>query len=243
MAILATGDELLPPERYDEVRAGAGVPESNGPMLAAAITMAGAEPRLLPTAPDDVDALKARLEEGLSSDVIVTIGGASMGEADLVKRVLDDLGFALDFWRVKIRPGSPFSFGLLPGAHGPTPVFGLPGNPASAFVTFELFVRPFLRRLGGHTSCSRRRIVCTAGAPLSGPAALTYFLRVRLAANQDGQAIATPTGPQGSGLVRGLGTAQGLAIVPEQVERIEAGAPVEVILLDAGDAVAPGSPS
>ncbi|MEQ8329138.1 MAG: molybdopterin molybdotransferase MoeA [Longimicrobiales bacterium] len=245
VAILATGDELRPPERYDEVRAGAGIPESNGPMLAAAVRAAGGEPRLLPVAPDEPDALRSRLAEARASDVLVTIGGASMGEADLVKRVLDDLGFDLSFWRATIRPGSPVSFGFLPAGPGPDatplPVFGLPGNPSSAFVTFEIFVRPFLRRAGGHGACLRRRVRCVAEERLSAPAGLTYFLRVEVRDGPAGVPLVRPAGPQGSGLVSGLGRAHGLAVVGPEAEGVEPGQEVDVILLDGGTEAEPPS--
>ncbi len=234
VAILATGDELLPPERYDEVRAGAGVPESNGPMLAAAARAAGLEPELLDVAPDDPDVLEERLRRAAGHDAVVTIGGASMGEADLVKRVLDRLDFRQDFWRVRMRPGSPFSFGTLPSGGRAVPVFGLPGNPASAFVTFQLFARPALLRMAGHRRVLPRRIRAVAGQDLRAGPGKAYFLRVALEEAVGSAPRAVPTGPQGSGLVRGLATVDGLAVIPEDVEGIGAGEAVDVLLLDGG---------
>ncbi len=239
VAILTTGDELRGPERYADVRAGGGIPESNGPMLAAQTADAGGVPLVLGIVPDDAGALLAAVERSSRSDVLVTVGGASMGEADLVKRALERAGFRQDFWRVRMRPGSPFSFGWLPRPGGAQPVFGLPGNPASAFVTFELFVRPFLLRLGGHHSVHRRHLRCRAGERLAG-GERTGFLRVRLEAGPDG-AVARPTGPQASGLVRGLASAQGLAVVvpgPGVAERES----VDVILLDAAPGATDVSP-
>jgi molybdopterin molybdotransferase len=235
VAILTTGDELRSADRFDEVRAGSGVPESNGPMLASMVRSIGAEPLLLGTASDDHAELRRRILTGGVADVLVTVGGASMGEADLVKRVLYDLDFALDFWRVRMRPGSPISFGWLPTERGRQPVFGLPGNPSSAFVTFELFVRPFLLRLAGHARVHRRVIACTAAERFDTPAELTYFQRVSLA-TRDREVDATLTGPQISGLVTGLARADGLAIVPPSRRSVEPGESVEVMLLDAGPA-------
>lgn len=233
VALLSTGDELRTADRYDDVRAGGGVPESNGPMLAAAARAAGAEPVLAGIAADDPEHLRAALRRGAAAaDALVTIGGASMGEADLVKRVLEGEGYTSDFWRVRMRPGSPLGFGHLPG-EPPLPVFGLPGNPSSAFVTFELFVRPFLLRMAGHRAVYRPRVRCTAGERLSGVADLTLFLRVRLDEART-PALAFTTGPQGSGLVGGLAQARALAVLPEGVEAIEEGEPVDVLLLDAG---------
>lgn len=241
VAVLATGDELLGPDAYDEVRAGRGIPESNGPMLAAAVEAAGGVARLLPTAPDDPDALRRLLVEAAAADAVVTIGGASMGEADLVKRVLDEIGYRPDFWRARIRPGSPVSLGYLSREGRDVPVFGLPGNPASAFVTFEVFVRPFLRRSTGHAQLRRRRVRCRASEPLSAPAELTYFLRVRL----DDDLRARLAGPQSSGLVRTLGAVDGLAVVPPDVARVEPDEEVDVMLLDGSgwpDGFRPGAP-
>lgn len=239
VAVLTTGDELRSPEAYDDVRAGAGVPESNGPMLAAAVAAAGGIPRLSGIVPDDQRALARAVAAATDADVLVTVGGASMGEADLVKRVLDQAGFRLDFWRVRMRPGSPFSFGWLPTERGSQPVFGLPGNPSSAFVTFEVFVRPFLLRLAGHERIHRRALRCVAGEELVGTKR-TLFVRVRLEASREFP-TAWLAGPQGSGLVRGLSAAEGLAVVPAGAS-VAAGEPVTVLLLDPGPASSASSP-
>jgi molybdopterin molybdotransferase len=234
VAILSTGDELRTPDRYDDVREGVGVPESNGPMTAAAVLAAGGVPVPLGIAPDDPAAIRDAIRRAEGADALVTVGGASMGEADLVKRVLDAEGFRQDFWRVRMRPGSPLGFGRLPQGGGQA-VFSLPGNPSSAFVTFELFVRPWLLRLAGHREVLRPRLACVAGERLSGATGLAVFLRVAVDVHADPPRVAT-TGPQGSGLVGGLASAGGLAVVPEGVGTIEAGEPVQVILLDAGPA-------
>lgn len=228
VALLPTGDELRPPERYEDVEAGRGVPESNATMLAAAARAVGAHPLHLGIAADDPDVLREKLDAAASAEVLVTIGGASMGEADLVKRVLDDYGFEQDFWRVRMRPGSPISFGWIPRDGRRQPVFGLPGNPSSAFVTFELFVRPFLLRLAGHTDVHRPVLPCIATGRFSTPAELTYFQRVRVRPSADGM-TAGLTGPQLSGLVRGLASADGLAVVPPHVNAVEPGELVDVI--------------
>lgn len=238
VAILTTGDELRGPEAYADVRAGLAIPESNGPMLAAAVAEAGGIPLVGDIVPDDAEALESALRASAHADVLVTVGGASMGEADLVKRTLERVGFRQDFWRVRMRPGSPFSFGWLAWPGGEQPVFGLPGNPSSAFVTFEVFVRPFLLALAGHRRIHRRRLWCTAGEDLEG-SKRTLFVRVRLE-TRGGTTLALLTGPQGSGLVRGLGSAQGLAVIPAG-GRVGAGDRVAVLLLDPGPA--PETPS
>jgi len=238
VAILTTGDELRTPEQYDDVRMGAGVPDSNGPMLAAAVTHASGIPIRLESARDDEHDLHERIENAAEADVLVTVGGASMGEADLVKRVLDDLGFEQSFWRVRMRPGSPFGFGWLPRPGGRQPVFGLPGNPSSAFVTFELFVRPFLLLLAGHNNVLRRTVRCVSGEPLRGPGDRTCFLRVGLDSASQPPRV-TLVGPQGSGLVRTLSAASGLAVLPDGVPEIAEGEPVDVMLIDDAPASVP----
>jgi molybdopterin molybdotransferase len=162
------------------------------------------------------------------------VGGASMGEADLVKRVLDEMGYRPDFWRVRMRPGSPVGFGWLPRPRGRVqPVFSLPGNPTSAFVTFEVLVRPFLLRTAGHLRTERRRIVALAAEPIRTPARLTHFLRVSLEGEGRGTRAGL-TGPQGSGLVSGLAHATGLAVVAEDSPGVEEGGEVTVMLLGSG---------
>ena len=235
VAILATGDELREPERYDDVRKGLGVPETNGRMLSSMVASMGGTPHHLGIAADDQAAVGRHVDAGAEADVLVTIGGASMGEADIVKRVLDSKGFELEFWRVRMRPGSPVSFGWLPRHGRRQAVFGLPGNPSSAFVTFEIFVRPFLLRLAGHRRIRRRTITCRAGAVFHAPAELTYFQRVRL--HPDGEdTVAEPTGSQSSGLVSGLAWADGLAVIPPQTATVDPGDAVRVMLLDTGPA-------
>lgn len=239
VAILTNGDELVGAERYHEVVAGARIPESNGPMLAAAVAVAGGIPDLIGPVPDDEGELVAAIREARSAHVLVTVGGAAVGEADLVKRALERVGFVQDFWRVDMRPGSPFSFGWLGGTPERIPVFGLPGNPASAYVTFELLVRPFLLRLAGHERVYRRRVMATAAAPLQA-VGRPHFVRVRLL-RRGALLAAEPVGPQGSGLVGGLWAVEALAVVPAG-SSVAPGHPVEAIVLDPGPAATAESP-
>ena len=232
VGILTTGDELRDGDRYDDVRTGRGVPDSNAPMLEAMVRAAGGHPVRLGIARDQHDDIRQRLLAGSECDSILAVGGASMGEADLVKRVLDDLGFDLSFWRVKMRPGSPVSFGWLTEGRRRQPVFGLPGNPSSAFVTFEVFMRPFLRRLAGHARTQRRVVTCRSADRMRLAARLTHYQRVVVSSGDDGALIASLTGSQGSGLVGGLARVDGLAVVPPDVEAIEPGDRLSVMLLD-----------
>ena len=230
VAILASGDELvdLDSPYLDPHR----IPESNSHYLSAGVRVAGGTPMRLGIARDDRADIRHHLARAADADVLVTLGGASMGEGDLFKTVLEDLGLQLDFWRVRIRPGSPMSFGHLPlEGGGSQTVFGLPGNPASAFVTFELFVRPFLLALAGHIRLHRPTVTALAAVDLTTAEDITGFLRVRLS-RSGAELEASLTGPQGSGLVGSLGAADGLAVIPEGVRAIPRGAPVEVMLLD-----------
>jgi molybdopterin molybdotransferase len=234
VAILSCGDELRLPGDLGDVRAGRAVPESNGPMIAAALRSAGGEVVSLGIARDDPDDLRRCVEGARDADLLVTLGGASMGEADLLKRTLLDDGLDLDFWRVRMRPGSPVSFGHLPRRDAPgLPVLGLPGNPASAFVTYQVFGHPFVRRLSGDSRPHRSVVRAAVDAELRGPPRLCQLVRVVLETATD-RRIARPAGRQGSGLVSSLGPATGLAVVPEGTEVVTPGDVLDVIRLDDG---------
>lgn len=233
VGVLSTGDELVSVEDFERVRSGRGVPDTNRVTLRAALAVEGAVAEDLGIVPDEADALARAVGDLPPLDAVVTTGGASMGERDLLKRTLAEAGFELGFWRTLIRPGSPFSFGHLvrPGAI-PLPVFGLPGNPASAFVTFHVLVAPFLRRLSGSQGAAPPRITAIAGERLQSPEHLTHFFRIRLLRDPvSGTLECRLTGDQSSGLISPLAEAGALAVVPEGVTTVEAGEPVEVVLL------------
>ena len=232
VAVLSSGDELRGPHDFDDVIAGRGIPETNGTAMAAAIRAIGADTLELGIALDEESDIRRRVAEARGADLLITSGGASMGEADLFKRVLEEEGLTIDFWRVRMRPGSPLSLGHLPRPNGPSlPVLGLPGNPASAFVTFQIFARPFVLRLGGHARVHRRVVVAEAAEHLASTPRLTHFHRITLSEDFRRPQVRL-AGHPGSGLVRGLAMAQGLAVVPEGVAAVEEGEPVAVILLD-----------
>lgn len=219
VAILSNGDELAELERFDQVLAGRKIVNSNSYALAAAAVATGCTPVLLGVAHDDAESIREHAERGLGMDALVTTAGASVGEHDQMKAVLERMGLELDFWRVRIRPGSPFSFGRLEGM----PVFGLPGNPVSALVTFEVFVRPVLRRLAGRRLVHTPLITVRAAERLPSKPGLVQFLRVRTEAGPHGERLARSTGPQGSGILRSLLEADALLIVPEGSGGVEAG--------------------
>jgi molybdopterin molybdotransferase len=202
--------------------------ESNGTLLAAAAAEAGADPVLLAPAGDRDEALAAALAAVQGVDALVTAGGVSVGERDLVRAALARAGAQLDFWRVAIRPGKPFTF----GRWGRAAVFGLPGNPASAFVTFELFVRPALRALAGLAGDGRARAQVRLADAAEKPAPLTASLRVRLRAGGGrGGLVAEPLRTQASGDLASLAGCEALAILPAGRVRFARGASVEAVLL------------
>ena len=231
-AVLASGDEIAPAERFAEVAAGRAIPDTNGPMLAAAVREAGGEALRPGIARDTEESVREHLLRGTArADLLISIGGASMGEGDLFKRVLDELGYEPGFWRVRVRPGSPFGFGHLPvEGRAPVPVFGLPGNPASAFVTFHLFARPFITALAGHLPPFPPVIRARAGEAMSGPRGLAMHPRVRLRPAPEGGWTAVLSGHQSSALVAPTGRADGLAVIPEGVRAIAEGEEVDVLL-------------
>ena len=240
VGVLSSGDELVGADRFDEVVEGLAVPDTNRGMLVGAAFEHGAVARELGVASDDASDIRARVADLADIDVLVTTGGASMGERDLLKSVLLAMGLRLSFWRVRVRPGSPVSFGHLPVGNRRVPVFGLPGNPASAFVTFHTLVAPYLRTLGGHLRPRGTLVRCRTGDPLSSPPRITHFYRVALSppSSDQREASADPasadcwlTGPQGSDLVSSLMGADGLAMVGEGVDRVEVGDTVPVLLL------------
>ncbi len=226
VAILATGDELAAPGaplRPGQIR------DSNSPYLAAAVARAGAEAWPLGIARDNADDLRARLRDAATADLVLTSGGVSVGTYDLVKQVLAEQG-TIDFWRVRMRPGKPLAFGPL----GQTYLLGLPGNPVSTAVTFELFGRPAIRRMLGCAQIDRPLVEVTlAGEPIP-RGDRRHYVRARLAV-RDGQLVAAPTGPQGSHIITSLLGANALLVIHEGDGQVELGARVPALLLtDAG---------
>jgi molybdopterin molybdotransferase len=229
VGILSSGDELVDVDRFDEVMAGRRIVASNSYTLWALVQAAGAEPVDLGLVGDDPKAIGARLEQGLAScDVLLTSGGVSVGAFDFTREVVTALGAELRLWRVRMRPGAPIGFGLLRGA----PWLGLPGNPVSAMVTFELFARPALRRMAGHRLLFRRPMTVQIDEPITLAAPLMHFMRAIVTPTTDGGvATARLTGPQGSGLLTSMERANALVVVPEDRMRVEAGELLRAILV------------
>jgi molybdopterin molybdotransferase len=242
VAVMATGDEI---RAAGEALGEAGIPDANGPALRALATAAGANVVDLGIARDDLADANARLATALERDVdaIVVSGGVSVGPFDVVKLAFEAIG-QIDLWRVAVQPGKPFVFGTAPRPNRPPVLlFGLPGNPVSTFVTFELFVRPALRRLAGHRQVLRdvdRGVLLDGASKSPGRRA---FLRVTAERETDGRivrddhgraAVRLARGPagQGSHVLSALATADALAVVPEELDAHPAGGEVELWWLD-----------
>lgn len=212
VTVISTGDELVDPG----VELGPGqIVDSNSYMLTAAVREAGADAvRVGPVRDDEEELERVLVEEAARSDLILTSGGVSMGAYDTVKAVLLRMG-GVDFVKVAMQPGMPQGSGLV----GSTPIVTLPGNPVSSFVSFEVFVRPLIRRLLGHTSLERPRLHAICSREFASPVGKTQFARVSLTM-RDGLMHAEPEGGQGSHIIGGLARADGLAIIPEQVGRV-----------------------
>ena len=225
VAILSTGDELsLPGEPVGP----GGIVSSNAHALAALVRAVGGEPLLLPVARDDAAAIAAAAGALSSVDVLVTTGGASVGEHDLIKDALARRGFELEFWRIAMRPGKP----LLHGRLGALPVLGLPGNPVSALVCSVLFLWPALDRLLGLPGLGPATTRAVLGAPVGANDHRADHLRATLASDEDGTLIATPFERQDSAMLRVLADAGALVLRDAHAPALPIGAGVQIIRLD-----------
>jgi molybdopterin molybdotransferase len=225
VAVVSTGDELVDP---GEALGPGQIRDSNSWLLVAQARAAGAEAFRCGKLRDDPAALRRGFAlAAAEGDLVLTSGGVSVGDRDYTRRVLAELGDVRSF-RVAMQPGMPQAFGLAAG----TPLYGLPGNPVSCFVVFEVLVRPALRRLAGHADdrLDRPRVVARLGGPVRSPAGKVSFLRARLDVGDDGL-VASLTGNQGSGVLSSCVAADGLAVIPAEHRELPAGTPVQVVLL------------
>ena len=222
VVILSSGDELV--DIYDELTPGK-IRDTNGYTLAALIRQSGGIPIRLPIAKDTLDSIRALYRRALeiNPDLLISSAGVSVGAADLVKVVMHELG-DIDFWRINMRPGKPLAYGTLQGI----PFFGLPGNPVSAMVTFEVLVRPALAKIAGRPF-KQKTVKAIATADMHSDGRRSYN-RVILS-QESGSIVATPTGTQSSGALMSMVKADGLAIIPEGRTTVPAGAELTVILL------------
>ncbi|MGH7538579.1 MAG: molybdopterin molybdotransferase MoeA, partial [Gemmatimonadales bacterium] len=182
----------------------------------------------LGVARDTPESLREHIARAAGADVLVSTAGVSVGEHDLVRAVLAELGCHMKLWRVRMRPGAPLGFGLL----GATPWIGLPGNPVSTMVTFELFVRPVIRRLLGHARPFRRTVPVVVEEAITLGPKLRHYLRAVVRPREDGSLGARLTGPQGSGILTSMALADALLIVPEDHPAVPAGETLRALVLD-----------
>lgn len=232
VAFLGSGDEIVDLDRRDEILAGKKIATSNSYTLSGMIRRAGAAPRELGIARDSKQSLRDHIVRAAGSDLLVTTAGVSVGEHDLVRDVLTELGCDLRLWRIRMRPGAPLGFGVLPPPLGPLPWIGLPGNPVSTMVTFELFVRPVIRRLLGHTRLFRRTVPVVVEEEITLGPKLRHFLRAVVIPRPDGALGARLTGPQGSGILTSMARADALLIVPEDRPHVPPGESLTAVVLD-----------
>ncbi len=229
VAILGSGDELVDLDEFDRVVAGERIVASNSYTLHALVRAAGGVPVPMGNARDTPHAMRDIFTRAIEAkpDLIVSSAGISVGEFDYTRDALGALGAELKFWKVRMRPGAPVGFGVVAGI----PWIGLPGNPVSAMVTFELFVRPAILRMLGHARLHRRPVAVTLEEPVQIGAGLTHFLRAVVTARPDGELTARLTGPQGSGILTSMARANALLVVPEDQPRHEAGSRLSALLL------------
>ena len=225
VAVLSTGDEVIAvtdPWQPGKIR------DANSYSVSALIQKYGGLPVRLGVAPDTIEALTSKIREALDAqvDFIVTSGGVSMGDFDVVKKVLAREG-EMHLWRVRMKPGKPMAFGEIQGV----PLLGLPGNPVSSMVSFELFARPAILTMLGKTRLQKPTIDAILVDPVKHKDNRRHYLRVWLE-EKDGETYAHLTGDQGSGILLSMVQADGLAIVSEELNSTPPNFPVKVMMLD-----------
>jgi len=224
VAILATGDELVD---IDEPPSDWKIISSNSYATAAQVLESGAAILQLGIVRDRREDLIAKFRAASRADLIISSGGVSVGDYDLVKDIMKEVGNAMQFWQVAMRPGKPLAYGAIQGV----PVFGLPGNPVSSMVSFEQFVRPSLLKMMGHKNIFRRQIRAILEENLEKMAGLRYFIRGRVR-REAGRYYIRSTGEQGSGILKSMVRANSLIVLPEMETSIARGTEVRVQILD-----------
>ncbi len=229
VAILSTGDEITAPG--ESLQPGR-IYDSNAHGIAALVERYGGVPRMLGIARDTIDDLTAKIHEGLDADMIVTSAGVSRGDFDVVKDVLAREG-EINFWTVRMRPGKPLAFGAFKGPDGRrVPHLGLPGNPVSSMVSFELFGRPALFKMLGRSDWQRPVLKAITRDRVENTDFRRFFARCIVTQGEDGRYYADLTGPQGSGILTSMSAANALTIIPEDQATAEPGDEIEVMMLD-----------
>jgi len=224
VAIMSTGDELVDIETNPPLGK---IINSNSYSLAAQVLECGGIPIMLGIAKDKKIDLQEKFKTALHADVIISSGGVSVGDFDFVKNVMGEIGNALHFWQVAMRPGKPLAFGAIESV----PLFGLPGNPVSAMVSFEQFVRPSLLKMQGHKKIFRQTIKAICVQEVQKSAGFKHFIRAIVKKEKD-QYIASVTGDQGSGILKSMVMANALIVMGENETRIKKDSQVTIQLLD-----------
>ena len=247
VAVLSTGDELA---AVGDALAPGQIYDSNSSGVAAAVSAAGGIPQVIGIARDNLDDLHRCIDAAGNADLLITSAGVSKGDYDMVKDVLEQRG-AMNFWSVRMRPAKPLAFGLLrrndadagdvdadaAGKRAPLPLLGLPGNPVSALLAFEMFGRPAIRRMLGRTLLSRPTVEGVLTGPIFNSDGRRVYARVEVE-RRNGVWYAAPTGPQGSNILTSLSRANGLAVCPADLPGKAAGQAVKIIMLDWNEEVA-----
>jgi molybdopterin molybdotransferase len=228
VAIISSGNELVDIDDFDEVVAARRIVSTNSYTLDALTRVAGGVPVDLGIAADTKASLRKKLEAAGDCDLILTSAGVSVGDLDHTRDVFAALGGKQRFWKVKMRPGAPLAFGML----NKVPWLGVSGNPVSAMVSFELFVRPALRKMQGYAMPFRRTVRVTLEEEVKIAAKLTHFLRACVTKKDDGTLVARLTGLQSSGALTSMAKANALLIVPETSTKVAKGAQLQALMLD-----------
>lgn len=224
IGILATGDEVVDVGR--KMAAGK-IRSSITYALYGQIVDCGGVPKNLGIAKDDPAELRRKIKKGLDCDILLTSGGVSVGDYDFVKDVLADLGTSIKFWQVRMRPGKPLVFGTL----GKTKIFGLPGNPVSSMIGFEIFVRPAVMKMSGQSIDPRNMVEAVLENDITKRRGFRYFVRAKTHAD-GGRFYTRITGPQGSGILKSMSLANSLIILLEEREKVKRGTRVPVLFLE-----------
>jgi molybdopterin molybdotransferase len=230
VSVLATGDELID---IDQPLSPGKIYNSNAYTIAAEILRYGGIPKILGIGRDSVQSLNEKISEGLDSDMLITSGGVSLGDYDIVKDVLAKRG-EIAFWTVCMKPGKPLAFGVIRSREKKVPHLGLPGNPVSSMVTFEQFARPTILKMMGKNNLSKPTVQAVIENEVRNTDGRRVYARV-VVTKRGRQHYARLTGPQGSGILTSMAKANGLAIIPENSKGVKAGDIVQVQMLDWGE--------
>ena len=239
ISVLATGDELID---IDQPLPLGKIYNSNTYTIAAQVLRYGGIPKILGIGRDSIQSLNERIDEGLNADMIITSGGVSLGDYDVVKDVLAKRG-EITLWTVCMKPGKPSAFGVInkkeDGGEKRVPLLGLPGNPVSSMIAFEQFARPAILKMMGRNNFAKPAIQALIEDDVKNTDGRRIYTRV-IVTKRGGQYHARPTGPQGSGILTSMAKANGLAIIPENSKGVKAGDMVQVQMLDWTEDQLPG---